>query len=222
MSSEASRAASNAYHHGDLRNALISQGRSELETLGPNELSLRRLAKAVGVSSAASVRHFSDKAEFLAALAADGFRELASIRRRIISTGGDSLTIAYRMMNAYVQFADAHKGVFALMVGPRIIDRDAYPELTQAANAGFADFAGAIATYAMECGWTAESLPFVSHGAWAMEHGLATLILGSRVPRSDVPVGVGPMVHFSITMFLQAIATGPASLQKLLEATARA
>ncbi|MBP0590838.1 TetR/AcrR family transcriptional regulator [Paraburkholderia sp. LEh10] len=222
MSSEASRATSSAYHHGDLRNALIAQGRYELETFGPNELSLRRLAKAVGVSSAASVRHFSDKAEFLAALAADGFRELAGIRRGIISAGGDSLTVAYRMLNAYVEFADAHKGVFALMVGPRIIDRDAYPELLRVANDSFSDFAGAIAAYAMECGWTAESMPFVSHGAWAMEHGLATLILSSRVPRTDVRVDVGPMVHFSITMYLHAIAAGPERLQTLLEATARA
>jgi AcrR family transcriptional regulator len=192
MSSESSRANSGAYHHGDLRNALIAQGRSELEALGPNELSLRRLAKAVGVSSAASIRHFSDKAEFLAALATDGFRELGGIRRRIVSEGGDLLNIAYRMMNAYVEFADAHQGLFALMA------------------------------CAEECGWTAESLPFVSHGAWAMEHGLATLILSGRVPRSDVRVDVGPMVHFSITMYLQAIAAGPERLQKLLEATARA
>jgi hypothetical protein len=79
----------------------------------------------------------------------------------------------------------------------------------------------AIAAYAEKCGWTAESLPFVSHGAWAMEHGLATLILSSRLPRSDVRVDVGPMVHFSITMYLQAIAAGPERLQRLLETTAR-
>jgi AcrR family transcriptional regulator len=174
------------------------------------------------VSSAASIRHFSDKAEFLAALAADGFREIASIRRQIVSAGGDSLTIAYRMMNAYVEFADAHQGLFALMAGPRTIDRDAYPELSQAGNESFSYFSGAIAAYAEECGWTAESLPFVAHGAWAMEHGLATLILSGRVPRSDVRVDVRPMIHFSITMFLQAIAAGPERFQKLLEATARA
>ncbi|CAB3809714.1 hypothetical protein LMG28614_07106 [Paraburkholderia ultramafica] len=222
MSAEASRTTSSAYHHGDLRNALISEGRSELETFGPNELSLRRLAKAVGVSSAASARHFSDKSEFLAALAADGLRELASIRQQIVGAGGDSLTIAYRMMNAYVEFADAHKGLFALMAGPLIIDRDAYPELSQAGNASFSYFAGAVAAYAEECGWSAESLPFVTHGAYAMEHGLATLILSGRVPRSDMRVDVRPMVHFSITMFLQAIAAGPECLKKLLEATARA
>lgn len=222
MSSEASSATNGAYHHGDLRNALIAQGRAELETLGPNELSLRRLAKAVGVSSAASARHFSDKAQFLAALAADGFRELVAIRRRIVNAGGDSLATAYRMMSAYVDFAGAHKGLFALMVGPRIFDRDAYPELSQTANESFSYFAAAIEAYAGECGWAAESLPFVTHGAWAMEHGLATLILSDRVPRSDVRVEASPMVHFSITMFLQAIAAGPERLQKLLEATARA
>jgi AcrR family transcriptional regulator len=221
MPSDVSRAPSSTYHHGNLRNALIAQGRLELEKFGPNELSLRGLAKAVGVSSAASARHFSDKAVFLAAIAADGFRELADIRHRIASEGGDALTIAYRMMNAYVEFAGAHTGLFALMVGPRVIDREGYAELLQASTESFSRFAGSIAAYAEECGWPKASLPFVTHGAWAMEHGLATLILSGRVPRSDMPVDVRAMAHFSITMFLQAIAAGPDCLQKLLEATAR-
>jgi AcrR family transcriptional regulator len=221
MSSDASRSQGSAYHHGDLRNALIAQGRIELERLGPSELSLRGLAKAVGVSSAARARHFTDKAEFLAAIAADGFQELAGIRRRIASEGGDPLSVAYRMMNAYVEFAEEHTGLFALMAGFRILDREGYPELLQASTDSYSCFAGAIAAYAEECGWTVESLPFVTHAAWAMEHGVATLILSGRVPSPYMRVDLRPMVHFSITMFLQAIAAGPDRLQKLLEATAQ-
>lgn len=220
MTSEVPRPPNGGYHHGNLRNALIAQGRLELEKMGPQELSLRNLARAVGVSEAAPSRHFAGKAGLLAAIAADGFMELASIRFRIAHSGDDALTVVYRMMDSYVDFARAHKGLFNLMVGPRIVARDAYPELSERSAESFTAFARAVEQYAKECGWKKESLPFVVHAAWAMEHGLATLILSERVPRTEMPIAIGPMVHFSINMFLHAIAAGPKHLEALLNATA--
>jgi AcrR family transcriptional regulator len=220
MTSEAPRPFSGNYHHGNLRHALIAQGRLELEKMGPQELSLRNLARAVGVSEAAPSRHFAGKAGLLAAIAADGFRELAGIRFRIANSGDDTLTVAYRMMDAYVDFAQAHKGLFNLMVGPRIVARDVYPELSERSAESFRAFARAVEEHATECGWSKGALPFVVHGAWAMEHGLATLILSERVPRSEMPVAISPMVHFSINMFLHAIAAGPKRLEVLLNETA--
>jgi AcrR family transcriptional regulator len=222
MMSHAPRPTSGSYHHGNLRNALIAQGRLELEKMGPQELSLRNLARAVGVSEAAPARHFAGKAGLLAAIAADGFTELAGIRFRIANSGDDALTVAYRMMDAYVDFAQAHKGLFNLMVGPRIVARDEYPDLSERSVDSFSAFAQAVKEYAKECGWKKETLPFVVHGAWAMEHGLATLILSERVPRQEMPLAISPMVHFSISMFLHAIAAGPKHLEALLNATARA
>ena len=67
---------SRAYHHGDLRAALLTEAQSTLRTRGLDGLSLRELARAVGVSHAAPRRHFADKAALLEALVADGFRRL--------------------------------------------------------------------------------------------------------------------------------------------------
>jgi len=222
MTSEAPRPSNGSYHHGNLRHALIAQGRLELEKMGPQELSLRNLARAVGVSEAAPSRHFAGKAGLLAAIAADGFGELACIRARITNSGDDALTVAYRMMDAYVDFAREHKGLFNLMVGPRIVARDAYPELSSRSAESFNAFARAVEEYARECGWQKEALPFVVHGAWAMEHGLATLILSERVPRLEMPIAIDSIVHFSISMFLHAVAAGPARLEALLNATSTA
>ncbi|MFM0341990.1 TetR/AcrR family transcriptional regulator [Paraburkholderia fungorum] len=222
MSSAAPRSPRESYHHGNLRNALIAQGRLELERMGPQELSLRNLARAVGVSEAAPSRHFAGKAGLLAAIAADGFRELADIRYRVASSGDAPLTVAYRMMDAYVDFAQAHKGLFNLMVGPRIVSRDTYSELSEQSAASFNVFARAVEGYAIECGWKREALPFVVHSAWAMEHGLAALILSERIPRADMPIGVSSIVHFSISMFLHAVAAGSTGLEALLTVTSNA
>ncbi|QBR01395.1 TetR/AcrR family transcriptional regulator [Paraburkholderia pallida] len=216
MSSKPPPATATPYHHGDLRNALIAEGRRALEEVGAHELSLRYLARAVGVSEAAPSRHFAGKEGLLAAIAADGWRDLATIRSGILKSDDPAMTKAYRMMRAYVEFAQTHKGLFDLMVGPRIVARDLYPELTEEGTKSFGLFAKVVEQAALESGWKKNALTLVTHAAWGVEHGLATLILSDRVPRSDLPVRLDQMIHFSISVFLSAIDAGPAHLEKVM------
>ena len=62
------------YHHGNLRAALLDCAEQTLAAGG--ELSLRELARKVGVSHGAPRRHFADKQDLLDALALDGFQRL--------------------------------------------------------------------------------------------------------------------------------------------------
>ena len=64
------------YHHGDLRRSLIQAGSKLIDEKGIVGLSLREVAKAVGVSHAAPYRHFKDKEDLLAAVAQVGFEQL--------------------------------------------------------------------------------------------------------------------------------------------------
>jgi len=202
-----------SYHHGDLRNALIVEGRRLLEELGAHELSLRHVARSVGVSIAAPSHHFDGKEGLLAAIAAEGFHELAVLRREIVAGTTDPLNRLYRMMECYVRFAEREKGLFNLMVGPRILERDAYQELTTAATVSFDLFADAVCDYARGQGWQAKELELVVHAAWSVEHGLATLILAGRIPRYDrSKINVAQAIDFSLAMLVSAIASGPAHL----------
>jgi AcrR family transcriptional regulator len=216
VSPKSSSATSAPYHHGNLRNALIAEGRKALEEIGAHELSLRYLARAVGVSEAAPSRHFAGKEGLLAAIAADGFLELAALRTKIQARDESAMAKAYRMMRAYVEFAQQHKGLFDLMVGPRIVLRDCYPELVEAGLKSFHLFATSVQDAALESGWQKRSLSLVTHAAWSMEHGLATLILSDRAPQIGLPVRIDQMIHFSICMFLSAVAAGPSQLEALI------
>ena len=73
-----SRSPRKTYHHGDLRRAILEAARELLDREGPSALSFRRLAEAVDVSHAAPLAHFPDRLSLDAALAAQGFRELAT------------------------------------------------------------------------------------------------------------------------------------------------
>jgi AcrR family transcriptional regulator len=129
VSPKSSLAKNADYHHGNLRSALIEAGRQALKDVSAQDLSLRYLARMVGVSEAAPSRHFSGIDELFATIAASGFRELAALRIEIRNSDDTAISKAFRMMRVYVEFAQRHKGLFGLMIGPRIISREAYPEL---------------------------------------------------------------------------------------------
>lgn len=177
---------------------------------------MRYIARAVGVSEAAPSRHFAGKEGLLAAIAADGFRELADLRMQTVAKAEAPMVTASEMMRSYVSFAQRHKGLFDLMVGPRLVARDTYPELTEQNTRSFSLFAASVEQVALESGWEKSALTLVTHAAWSIEHGLATLILSDRVPRSDLPVKVDQMIEFSIAMFLSAVTAGPKHLRTVM------
>jgi AcrR family transcriptional regulator len=113
-----------AYHHGDLRAALIAAATELVGRHGTEGFSLREAAARVGVSPSASYRHFADKADLLAAVATEGFAALA---RELERSGGRrvrasrtprSVAVLQAQALAYVRFALAHPTQFQVMFGP--------------------------------------------------------------------------------------------------------
>src|SRR5215212_466981 len=95
------------YHHGNLRSALLEAAERTLARGG--ELSLRELAREVGVSHAAPRRHFAGKQALLDALAADGFDRLGAEMRAAIGGAGPDLRARLRAVaHTYVRFATQH------------------------------------------------------------------------------------------------------------------
>jgi AcrR family transcriptional regulator len=113
-----------AYHHGDLRNALVASAVRLIETGGSGGFSLREAAREVGVSANAAYRHFDTKSALITAVAADGFARLAERIRRAMasaSTGqGDEPASIARFKAAccaYVAFAADHREIYRVMFG---------------------------------------------------------------------------------------------------------
>ncbi|MBN8949753.1 MULTISPECIES: TetR/AcrR family transcriptional regulator [unclassified Rhizobium] len=102
------------YHHGDLRNALLEAGRGLLEEGGPTALSIREIARRVGVSAPAAYHHFSGLDEIAVALAERGFAELADSLQAAPSNAKGQLAPAGM---AYVAFARQNPGLYRLMFG---------------------------------------------------------------------------------------------------------
>jgi AcrR family transcriptional regulator len=104
------------YHHGNLRTALLEQAERTLRERGTQDLSLRELAREIGVSHGAPRRHFPDRQALLDALAQDGFERLGSELRAAIEGAGDDFSQRLRTTaTAYVRFATRDAALLELM-----------------------------------------------------------------------------------------------------------
>lgn len=106
------------YHHGNLRVALLLEAERTLREGGVDALSLRELARAVGVSHAAPRRHFADRSALLAALAEAGFERLGDELRRAAAAPGPDAPFDVRLRSAaraYVRFATDDAALLGLM-----------------------------------------------------------------------------------------------------------
>ncbi len=60
------------YHHGDLRSALVDAAIGVIAERGVRDFSMAEASRRLGVTTAAPYRHFADRDELLAAVAARG------------------------------------------------------------------------------------------------------------------------------------------------------
>jgi AcrR family transcriptional regulator len=137
--------AARPYHHGNLRDALLRAGERALETGGAQDLSLRELAREVGVSHAAPRRHFADKQALLDALAHAGFEQLGEILATAITAAGPDFDARLLgLARAYVAYATEHPALVELMFASKH-QAGAPPELTEAGERAFAPALAAVA-----------------------------------------------------------------------------
>lgn len=170
-----------AYHHGDLRRALVLVARAVLKEEGADALTLRAAARKAGVTHAATYRHFQSKDALLAAVAEEGFRSLERALRRSLAGAEGPVGRLASMAVAYVDFARRQPASFRLMLGPGAPNKAAYPPLEAAARETFAILVGAVS--ACQARGRMRSAPplRLATAAWATMHGLATLVADTRV-----------------------------------------
>lgn len=112
---------STPYHHGNLRDALVETAVDVVREGGPEALSLRELARRVGVSHAAAYRHFADREALVDVVADRALEGLVSrVHRRLDTVDeADPVTAARRRLVeigvGYVEFALAESGLFRLL-----------------------------------------------------------------------------------------------------------
>src|SRR5690606_39152368 len=119
------------YHHGTLRQTILEVALKILARDGASGLSLRDLARVIGVSPAAPYRHFDSRAALLEALAVTGFQRFAAPMNEVTQSSPPNPLAA--MGKTYVFFALENANLFRLMFSP-VLKKEARPGLKMAAD----------------------------------------------------------------------------------------
>jgi len=168
-----------SYHHGNLRAELLTTAIAQLHDTSVEELSLRALARTVGVSQTAPYRHFADKGELLAAMATCGYRELLdALRAAGAATSHCPQAQLVAFAHAYVDYAARHPQLFKLMFGPAVQPTVKYPELREASRDTL-QLVQDILQRGVDSGVFrhVDDIAYMANAAWSSIYGLSTLLV---------------------------------------------
>ena len=170
-----------AYHHGDLRSALVEAGLAILAEGGdPAAFTLREAARRAGVSAMAPYRHFADKEALLAAIAAVGFERLATAQREADAAPSPAAALQAQGV-AYVAFALDNPALFRLMFGAGAPSKT-NDALGTASRTSFDHLVAAVGNVPSR---TEQMDRVLAH--WSLVHGLAMLALDGQLERFGAP-----------------------------------
>lgn len=165
------------YHHGDLRAALIEAGLAELESKPPEDVSLREIARQVGVSATAVYRHFPDKASLMGAFCKVGGERLNAAFRDAMADAADGRAAFVAMGIAYVRFAIANPSLFRAMM---TYNPEGAPPWEDRLHMLSEALHGVLPKDA-----SADERRVRRLQAWAIVHGLAMLVLDGQIPADE-------------------------------------
>jgi AcrR family transcriptional regulator len=195
----------NTYHHGDLRNALLVGATEMLAQEGVHGLSLRQVAKHIGVSHNAPYQHFPDKEALIAAIAEQGFIRLGEAMDDAVATlsAQDAPSRLSAIGRVYVSFMLTYRHYFEVMFGQH--PHKDYPTLSGASIKTFNQLVQVIidgqATGQIRAGDPQEMAGVI----WVAIHGLSAVMIAQKMP----PQIIGQENPLElVTTFVQLICDG--------------
>jgi len=205
------------FHHGNLRAALLDEAVTVLRSTGVDGLSLRDLARRVGVSHGAPRSHFVDRQALLDALAVQGFDRLRQRTRDALAGGHDLPDRFHRVARAYVDFAIDDAALMELMFQAKA--DGAGGAVQEAAGALFTELDQAMGPRRSATGKDADADADADADREAFKllfaatmQGIAALVASHRIPRAQGDRLVDAAMTMMLGSDLAARTVGDASV----------
>lgn len=177
-----------AYHHGDLRRALLDAAEVELIEKGTDKFSLRGIAKRAGVSHAAPAHHFGDIDGLLTALTAISFARFNDTMRSASqkTKNDDPYEKLVAIGMAYIHYAEQNPAMFDLQFTSNRINHMT-PEMKKAVPLSYQCLVEHVTAVLVDKGKSLDDDPDAANAYWALCHGLASLFARPRPALKNPP-----------------------------------
>ncbi len=181
-----------AYHHGDLRQAILEAACGYLREDNADTLSLRAIAREIGVSQTAPYRHFDSRNALFAGIATWGFRILEKrLQASLAQQAESAVDQMIEMGLVYLQFSVEHFEKYQMFFDSSLVDFDEYPDLQAASSACFDLMLNLIRQGKSEGHYRDVDEEHLAAVVWSGLHGVASLLQidRHRSASTDRPVG---------------------------------
>ena len=200
------RAREGAYHHGNLREALIQAARELIKEKGPAGFTFADAARSAGVSPAAPYRHFRDREALLADVAREGFTRFEAMLTTAWAAGKpEPITAFHNVGRAYLAFARSEPAYYAAMFESGL-PPDLNPELRAASDRAFGVLRAAAEQLVglLPAGKRPPALMMSLH-VWSMAHGIASLFGRGDSGRRTLPMTAEELLESEMLIYLQGL-----------------
>ncbi|MCB1327362.1 MAG: TetR/AcrR family transcriptional regulator [Spirochaetales bacterium] len=178
-----SRSSAPAYHHGDLKQALLTTSLGIIQKEGVAGFTLQKAAREQGVSAAAVYRHYESKEALLATIAAEGFVLLRDrLDMALAVRPRDARALFRRGVEAYIDLAISRPNHYELMFGGVIADRASYPELVQAGEDAFQRLLEIVRVCQQAGLFKRRKTIVMAFHVWSLMHGFVMLHISGQNP----------------------------------------
>jgi AcrR family transcriptional regulator len=195
-----------AYHHGNLREALIRAALELIAQKGPAGFTFAEAARRAGVSPAAPYRHFRDRDELMASVALRGFEQFEVVLTRAWNDGRPDVFAALdRLGKAYLAFARSEQAYYSAMFEAGI-PADTNPELRQAGDRAFAVLREAAERLCLQMPPRNRPPPLMlALHIWALSHGVASLFGRGDAAQRPLPMSAEELLEAGVLVYLRGL-----------------
>ncbi|MFT7220424.1 MAG: AcrR family transcriptional regulator [Candidatus Azotimanducaceae bacterium] len=184
------------YHHGDLRQALLDAACAHLREENADTLSLRALARQIGVSQTAPYRHFDSRNALFAGIATEGFQILERELKQAKASQKDAASGFVELGVAYLRFSVAHKEKYQLFFESSLVEVDEYPALQAASEGSFNLLLELIREGQQSGEFKDGSEEALAALTWSNLHGIASLLQINREAEGFLERPVGRALNY--------------------------
>jgi AcrR family transcriptional regulator len=160
---------------------LVAAAAALIAKKGPQGFSLREVARRAHVSQAAPYWHFADREALLAAVAEQGFLELAAELTQVWTEEADPRGRLQALGAAYVRFALRQPSYLRVMFGPEVPVKTDHPALHRASRKTLILLTAAIADAQLGGVVRAGDPDELAIATWSIVHGLAALLVDGQL-----------------------------------------
>ncbi len=173
-----------SYHHGNVKNALIDAAMDLIEGNKADAISLRRLAKEVGVTPSAVYNHFADRDSLMLAIKIRLYKELNQFFDSQISQTDDPEQAMLEVCFAYFRFSQEQPARFMFLFSSTLPLELSTPEFIEVSGHSLVRSRklvyGVFEKYNIPC--NEEDIVNTTVLIWSQLHGIVMLRNSGSIP----------------------------------------